>query len=132
MVVNEFVSYAQLAPLKETLDPKSLAIASFALCGFANFSSVAMQIGGIGEMAPSRKKDLAELGFRALLCGTMASYLSSALAGLLIGLEHTENTTTFAGGIMLIAAGIMFAARFLPQGKPRAGVSFCRMLMLPV
>jgi CNT family concentrative nucleoside transporter len=123
MVVNEFVSYAQLAPLKETLDPKSLAIASFALCGFANFSSVAMQIGGIGEMAPSRKKDLAELGFRALLCGTMASYLSSALAGLLIGLEHTENTTTFAGGIMLIAAGIMFAARFLPQGKPRAGVS---------
>lgn len=117
MVVNEFVSYASLAPVKATLDPKSLAIASFALCGFANFSSVAMQIGGIGEMAPNRKKDLAELGFQALLCGTMASYMSSALAGLLIGLESSESTSTFAGGIMLIAAGIMFAARLLPSGK---------------
>ena len=60
-----------------------MAIASFALCGFANFSSVGMQIGGIGEMAPTRRADLAKLGFRALICGTLASYLSACVAGIL-------------------------------------------------
>ncbi|MEA5425855.1 NupC/NupG family nucleoside CNT transporter [Arcicella lustrica] len=84
MVVNEFVAYLDLVKVKETLDAKTLAITSFALCGFANFSSVAIQIGGIGELAPERRTDLAKLGFKALICGTLASYLSATLAGLLL------------------------------------------------
>ncbi len=84
MVVNEFVAYLNLVPLKETLSEKGLMIASFALCGFANFSSVGMQIGGIGELAPERRGDLARLGLRALLCGTLASYLSATIAGILL------------------------------------------------
>ncbi|MBK7149101.1 MAG: NupC/NupG family nucleoside CNT transporter [Bacteroidetes bacterium] len=84
MVVNEFVAYLNLIPMKETLSPKGLMIASFALCGFANFSSVGMQIGGIGELAPERRGDLAKLGLRALLCGTLASYLSATIAGILL------------------------------------------------
>ncbi|MCA9798314.1 MAG: NupC/NupG family nucleoside CNT transporter [Cyanobacteria bacterium HKST-UBA04] len=88
MVINEFVAYLQLLPMLEggQLSAKSVAIVTFALCGFANFGSVAMQIGGIGEMAPSRKHDLAKLGVRALLCGTMASYISAAIAGILQGI----------------------------------------------
>ncbi|HSI91589.1 MAG TPA: nucleoside transporter C-terminal domain-containing protein, partial [Adhaeribacter sp.] len=84
MVLNEFVAYLDLTALKEKLDPKSFLIASFALCGFANFSSIAIQIGGIGELAPTRRTDLAKLGVRALICGTLASYLSATLAGLLM------------------------------------------------
>ena len=84
MVVNEFVAYLDLVKIKETLDPKTLAITSFALCGFANFSSVAIQIGGIGELAPERRSDLAKLGFKALICGTLASYMSATVAGLLM------------------------------------------------
>ena len=84
MVVNEFVAYLDMVHLKATLDPKTIAITSFALCGFANFSSVAIQIGGIGELAPSRRSDLAKLGFEALIAGTLASYLSATLAGLLL------------------------------------------------
>jgi concentrative nucleoside transporter, CNT family len=84
MVVNEFVAYIDLVKLKPTLDPKTVAIVSFALCGFANFSSIAIQIGGIGELAPSRRSDLARLGFKALICGTLASYMSATLAGLLL------------------------------------------------
>ena len=84
MVVNEFVAYLDRVHLKATLDPKTIAITSFALCGFANFSSVAIQIGGIGELAPSRRSDLAKLGFKALIAGTLASYLSATLAGLLL------------------------------------------------
>jgi concentrative nucleoside transporter, CNT family len=84
MVVNEFVAYLDMVHLKDTLDPKTIAITSFALCGFANFSSVAIQIGGIGELAPSRRSDLAKLGFKALIAGTLASYLSATLAGLLL------------------------------------------------
>ena len=84
MVVNEFVAYLEMVKLKDTLDPKTIAITSFALCGFANFSSVAIQIGGIGELAPSRRSDLAKLGFKALIAGTLASYLSATLAGLLL------------------------------------------------
>ena len=85
MVVNEFVAYLDLVKIKGTLDPKTVAITSFALCGFANFSSIAIQIGGIGELAPTRRRDLAKLGFKALICGTLASYLSATLAGLLLG-----------------------------------------------
>ncbi|GAA4417233.1 NupC/NupG family nucleoside CNT transporter [Nibrella viscosa] len=84
MVVNEFVAYLDLVKVKETLDPKTVAITSFALCGFANFSSIAIQVGGIGELAPTRRSDLARLGFKALICGTLASYMSATLAGLLL------------------------------------------------
>lgn len=88
IVLNEFVAYTDLSSILKgqsdiTLGPKAETIATFALCGFANFSSVAMQIGGIGEIAPSRREDLAKLGIKALICGTMASYLSATLAGLL-------------------------------------------------
>ncbi|MBX9567519.1 MAG: hypothetical protein K2X77_01430 [Candidatus Obscuribacterales bacterium] len=88
MVINEFLAYTDLSAM---LKPESTihigkqaeAIATFALCGFANLSSIAIQIGGIGEIAPSRRQDLAKLGVKALICGTMASYLSASLAGLL-------------------------------------------------
>jgi len=85
MVINEFVAYSDLSPMiaNHTLSPKSIIIVSFALCGFANFSSIAIQVGGIGELAPDRRKDLAKLGFKALICGTMASYLSATVAGIL-------------------------------------------------
>jgi CNT family concentrative nucleoside transporter len=84
MVVNEFVAYLDLVKIKQTLEPKTIAIVSFALCGFANFSSIAIQVGGIGELAPSRRGDLARIGFKALICGTLASYMSATLAGLLL------------------------------------------------
>lgn len=84
MVVNEFVAYLDMLKIKDTLEPKTIAITSFALCGFANFSSIAIQIGGIGELAPSRRSDLAKLGFKALIAGTLASYMSATLAGLLL------------------------------------------------
>lgn len=85
LVINEFVAYANLSPMiaAHTLSPKALIIVSFALCGFANFSSIAIQVGGIGELAPDRRKDLAKLGFKALMCGTLASYLSATIAGIL-------------------------------------------------
>jgi len=84
MVINEFVAYLDLAKIKGTIDPKTLVITSFALCGFANFSSIAIQVGGIGELAPERRKDLATLGVKALICGTLASYLSATIAGILM------------------------------------------------
>ena len=84
MVVNEFVAYAHLGPLKGSLDPLSFTIATFALCGFANLSSVGIQIGGIGALAPERKHDLARLGFRAMIAGTLANFLSATLAGILL------------------------------------------------
>jgi CNT family concentrative nucleoside transporter len=84
MVLNEFIAYAQLGTLKDTLDPRSFVIASFALAGFANFSSVGIQLGGIGALAPSRKGDLARLGFRAMLAGTLANFLSATIAGILL------------------------------------------------
>ncbi len=83
MVINEFVAYSELIPIMKNLDPKSLVIVSFALCGFANFSSIAIQVGGIGEIAPSRRADLASLGFKAMICGTLASYMSATIAGIL-------------------------------------------------
>jgi len=85
MVINEFVAYSKFSPMinSHVLNPKSVAIASFALCGFANFSSIAIQVGGIGELAPSRRSDLARLGIKALICGTLASYMSATFAGIL-------------------------------------------------
>ena len=86
MVINEFVAYTDLSPMiaAGVLSAKSVVIASFALCGFANFSSVAIQLGGIGALVPSRKADLAKLGLKAMICGTMASYISATLAGILL------------------------------------------------
>ncbi len=89
LAINEFVAFSDLSKIishntTEVLSKRAELIASFALCGFANFSSVAIQVGGIGEIAPSRRQDIARLGLKALLCGTMASYLSAAIAGLLI------------------------------------------------
>lgn len=83
LVVNEFVAYLDLIKMKHYLEPKTIAITSFALCGFANFSSIAIQVGGIGQLAPERRADLARLGFKALICGTLASYMSATIAGLL-------------------------------------------------
>lgn len=84
MVINEFVAYMDLSLIKETLNPKTILITSFALCGFANFSSIAIQVGGIGELVPERRTDLARLGFKALICGTLASYLSATIVGILM------------------------------------------------
>jgi len=86
MVINEFVAYSDLSPMihQGVLSAKSVVIASFSLCGFANFSSIAIQLGGIGVMVPNRKADLARLGFKAMICGTMASYISATLAGMLM------------------------------------------------
>jgi CNT family concentrative nucleoside transporter len=84
MVLNEFIAYAELGPLKSQLDPRSFTIASFALAGFANFSSVGIQLGGIGALVPERKRDLARLGIRAMLAGTLANFLSATIAGILL------------------------------------------------
>jgi concentrative nucleoside transporter, CNT family len=84
MALNEFVAYSQLGPLKATLDPKSFTIATFALCGFANFSSIGMQIGGIGGLAPNRRHDLARLGLRAMIAGTLANFMTATIAGFLL------------------------------------------------
>jgi CNT family concentrative nucleoside transporter len=84
MVLNEFVAYSQLGPMKATLDPRSFTIATFALCGFANFASIGMQVGGIGALAPSRRSDLARLGFRAMLAGTLANFVTATIAGFLL------------------------------------------------
>jgi CNT family concentrative nucleoside transporter len=87
MVINEFVAYLNFSDIMKVnpLSNKSEIIASFALCGFANFSSIAIQVGGIGELAPERRTDLAKLGVKALICGTLASYLSATLAGIIFG-----------------------------------------------
>src|SRR5690554_6557077 len=83
-VLNEFVAYLQLSTLLSSgaeLSPRSVVIASYALCGFANFSSIAIQIGGIGGIAPARRSDLARLGLRAMIGGTLAAFMTAAMAG---------------------------------------------------
>lgn len=84
LVLNEMVAYVNLSHIAQTLDPKSFMLASFALCSFGNFGSIAIQIGGIGELAPNQKKNLARLGLRALICGTLSCYLSAAIVGVLL------------------------------------------------
>lgn len=129
LVLNEFVAYADLAPMIDnaTLSPKALVIASIALCGFANLSSVAMQVGGIGEMVPKRKQDLARLGMKALLCGTLASYLSSALVGILLDIGPSAGFSMHADTprvlgidiytfIVLVACLGLVISWFLPKG----------------
>ena len=84
MVTNEFIAFLRLGELKAALDPRSFTIATFALCGFANFSSIGIQIGGIGALVPERRGDLAKLGFRAMIAGTLANFMSAAIAGILL------------------------------------------------
>ena len=84
LVLNEFIAFQQLGPMRPQLDPRSFTIATYALCGFANFSSIAIQIGGIGALAPSRKSDLARLGLKAVAAGTMANFMSACIAGMLL------------------------------------------------
>jgi CNT family concentrative nucleoside transporter len=84
MVVNELVAFSYLGPMKGTLDPRSFTIATFALCGFANFSSIGMQIGGIGALAPNQKSQLAKFGIRAMLAGTMANLMSASIVGMFL------------------------------------------------
>ena len=87
VVLNEFVAYLGLAQNIEAavLSPKTVVMATFALCGFANFSSIAIQIGGIGPLAPERTSELAQLGLRAVLCGTLANMMTATIAGVLVG-----------------------------------------------
>ncbi len=84
LVLNEFVAFLQLGPMKPALDERSFVIATYALCGFANFSSIAIQIGGIGALAPNRKSDLARLGLRAVAAGSLANFMSACIAGMLL------------------------------------------------
>ncbi|WP_091736244.1 NupC/NupG family nucleoside CNT transporter [Marininema mesophilum] len=84
VVVNEFVAYSSLGPVIDTLSPVTATIITFALCGFANFSSIAIQIGTIGGLAPSRRSDVARLSLKALLAGTLANLLNATIAGILI------------------------------------------------
>ena len=83
MVINEFVAFGQLGLMKGSLDPRTFAIATFALCGFANFSSIGIQIGGIGALAPEQRSQLARFGIRAMLAGTMANLMSASIVGIL-------------------------------------------------
>jgi CNT family concentrative nucleoside transporter len=84
MVLNELVAFSMLGPQRATLDPRSFTIATFALCGFANLSSIGIQLGGIGALAPNKRGELARLGIRAMLAGTMANLMSASIAGMLL------------------------------------------------
>jgi CNT family concentrative nucleoside transporter len=84
MALNELVAFSMLGPHRAALDPRSFTIATFALCGFANLSSIGIQIGGIGALAPNKKGELARLGVRAMLAGTMANLMSASIAGMLL------------------------------------------------
>jgi CNT family concentrative nucleoside transporter len=84
MVLNEFVAYSALGGLKGQMDPRSFTIATFALCGFANLGSIGIQIGGLSALAPNKRHELAELGFRAMIAGTLANLLSASIVGILL------------------------------------------------
>jgi concentrative nucleoside transporter, CNT family len=85
MALNEVIAYIGLGAEKASLLPRSFTIATFALCGFANLGSIGMQIGGIGALVPERRNDLARLGVRAMLAGTMANLISASIAGIFLG-----------------------------------------------
>jgi CNT family concentrative nucleoside transporter len=84
LVTNELVAFQRLGPMQNTLDPRTYTIATFALCGFANFSSIGIQIGGIGALAPNKRTELAQLGLRALMAGTMANLMSASIVGIML------------------------------------------------
>ena len=85
-MLNEFVGYLDLTSpaMVSKLDPRSFTIATYALCGFANFSSIAIQVGGIGSLAPERRSEMAKLGIRAMIGGLLASYMTATIAGILL------------------------------------------------
>ena len=83
LVLNEMVAYIDLSAIKDTLSPKAFLIASFALCSFGNVGSIATQLGGIGELAPNQRRNLAELGVKALIGGTLTCFMSATIAGIL-------------------------------------------------
>ena len=84
LILNEFVAFVDLGKIATQIDHKSFVIATYALCGFANLSSIAIQVGGIGALAPSRKSDLARMGMKAVAAGTMANFMSACIAGMLL------------------------------------------------
>jgi len=84
MVLNELVAFTMLGAQKAVLDARSFTLATFALCGFANFGSIGIQIGGLGALAPSRRGDLARLGFKAMIAGTMANLMSACIVGVFL------------------------------------------------
>ena len=84
IVLNEFVGYLDLTNHAKDLDPRSFMIATYALCGFANFGSIAIQVGGIGSLAPERRSEMAQMGFRAMIGGLLAAYMTACLAGFLL------------------------------------------------
>ena len=86
LVLNEFVAYSRMADIVslQQLSPKAIVIATYALCGFANFSSIGIQIGGISPLAENRRSDIAKLGMKALLGGTIATWMTASIAGLLV------------------------------------------------
>ena len=84
MAVTEFVAYIELSAMKEQLSERTFTILTYALCGFANFASIGIQLGGIGGSAPDRRADLAKLGFRAMLGGTLAAFMTACVAGFLL------------------------------------------------
>jgi concentrative nucleoside transporter, CNT family len=131
MVINEFVAYSQMTSLTgdAVLSPKSTIIATFALCGFANFSSVAMLIGGLGELAPERKHDLARLGIRAMFVGTMASYLSASIAGILFTdpVNGGEQSMLVPGIIIVIASAIILAFNYAQNHPDKAPAILTRL-----
>jgi CNT family concentrative nucleoside transporter len=84
IVLNEFLAYGDLVHLKDQLSPRSFAMATYALCGFANFGSVAIQIGGIGNLVPSRREVFARYGLRAMIGGVLTTFMTAAIAGVLL------------------------------------------------
>jgi CNT family concentrative nucleoside transporter len=86
IVVNEFFAYVNFVEIKDTLSIPTQAIITFALCGFANLSSIAILLGGIGSMAPNRRPDIAKLGLKAMIAATLANLMSAAIAGLFLSL----------------------------------------------
>jgi CNT family concentrative nucleoside transporter len=88
MILNEFIAYLHL--MKADVSARAYVVATYALCGFANLGSIAIQIGGISALAPSRRADLARLGMRAMLAGTLATFFTAAIAGAMIGDEDAE------------------------------------------
>jgi len=119
LVLNEFVAYSQLLNgVKQGLiTPQSQAIISFALCGFANLGSIAIQLGGIGAMIPERRAEIAKLGIKSMLAGNLASYLSATMAGMLLHIEHAPETPIWGmWGIGVLAIGvILFSRWFFPK-----------------
>jgi CNT family concentrative nucleoside transporter len=87
LIVNEFVAYVDLVKIKEGLDPHSLAIVTVALCGFANLSSLAVLLGGLGVIAPNRRGDIARMGMKAILAGTLSNFMSATLVGIFIAIK---------------------------------------------